>query len=158
MKKIVYSLVALLTLSCGFVSCGSDDDNDITFSTTPEKAAAGTYSGTWTLTEEGATTSKTCEGTITLTPTDSVNCVDITFDAPFKGDDEKYKINATSVANISHANNGFVFNNNVDTNPLGANFAGKIDEQGNIALNFMKQVKEGRKQYTYFFVFEGKKN
>ena len=152
MKKIVYSLVALLTLSCGFVSCGSDDDNDITFSTTPEKAAAGTYSGTWTQTEDGATTSTTCEGTITIAPTSNAYQADITFDAP------EFSISATSVANISHANNGFVFNNNVDTNPLGANFAGKIDEQGNIALNFMKQMKVGRKQYTYFFVFEGKKN
>lgn len=157
MKKIVYSLVALLTLGCGFVSCG-DDDNDITFSTTPEKAAAGTYSGTWTLTEEGASTSTTCEGTIIIAPTSNIYQADITFEVPFDGDKEKFKISATSVANISHSNNGFVFNNNVDTNPLGANFAGKIDEQGNIALNFMKQVKDGRKQFTYFYVFEGKKN
>ena len=44
MKKIIYSLAAMLALSFSFVSCGDDDDT-ISFPTTPEKAAAGTYTG-----------------------------------------------------------------------------------------------------------------
>lgn len=152
MRKIIYSLAALLAFSFSFVSCSDDDDNNITFDTTPEKAAAGTYTGTWTQTEDGATTSTTCNGTVTVAPTSNAYQADFTFEAP------DFEINATSVANISHANYSFVFNNNVETNPLGANFAGMIDENGNLTVNFMKQRRVGRKQYTFFFVFEGKKN
>ena len=151
MKKIVYSLVVLLAMSCVFIACSNDDNNDMNFDTTAEKAAAGIYQGMWTQTEDGTDNIPTCEGTITLTPTDSVNCVDITFNAP------DFSISATSVANIAHAQNGFVFNNNVDKNGLEAAFAGKIDENGTLKANFMKQMRVGRKQYTYFFVFEGKK-
>ena len=152
MKKIFYSLVALLAFSCSLVSCSDDDDNGISFSTTAEKGAAGTYTGTWKQTEDGTTETTTCEGTITLTATDSLNCVDVTFSAP------DFEISATSVANIAHAQHGYVLNNNVDTNPLAAAFTGKIDENGNLSVNFMKQRRVGRKQYTFFFVFEGKKN
>lgn len=145
-------MVALLAFSCSLASCSDDDDNNINYSTTAEKGAAGTYTGTWKQTEDGTTDTSTCEGTITLTATDSINCVDVTFNAP------DFEISATSVANITHAQHGFVLNNNVDTNPLAAAFTGKIDENGNLCVNFMKQRRVGRKQYTFFFVFEGKKN
>lgn len=152
MKKIIFSLAAMLALSCSFISCG-DDDNDITFSTTPEKAAAGTYSGNWTITSDTETVEGT--GTITIAPTSTPYNADITIEGSFST--TALNVSATSIANISHANNGFIFNNN-STNPLGASFTGKIDENGTIGVNFQKEVRVGRKQYKYNYVFWGKKN
>ena len=114
MKKIIFSLAAMLALSCSFISCGNDDDNDITFSTTPEKAAAGTYTGNWTITSDAETIEGS--GTITIAPTSTPYNADITIEGSFST--TALNVNATSIANISHANNGFVFNNN-STNPLG---------------------------------------
>lgn len=153
MKKIIFSLAAMLALSCSFISCGNDDDNDITFSTTPEKAAAGTYTGNWTITSDAETVEGA--GTITIAPTSTPYNADITIEGSFST--TALNVNATSIANISHANNGFVFNNNA-TNPLGASFTGKIDDNGTIGVNFQKEVKVGRKQYKYNYVFWGKKN
>jgi hypothetical protein len=153
MKKIIFSLAAMLALSCSFISCGNDDDNDITFSTTPEKAAAGTYTGNWTITSDAETVEGS--GTITIAPTSTPYNADITIEGSFST--TALDVNATSIANISHANNGFVFNNNA-TNPLGASFTGKIDDNGTIGVNFQKEVKVGRKQYKYNYVFWGKKN
>lgn len=153
MKKLIYSLAVLFACSCAFIACG-DDDDDITFSTTPEKAAVGTYSGTWTVTLDNESFSGT--GSITMAATSTAYQADVTIDAQIENSD--LNINVTSVANIAHANNGFVFNNNTDANPLGTGFAGKIDENGIIGVNFQKQVKVGRKQYVYAYVFSGKKN
>ena len=153
MKKIIYSLAAMLALSCSFVSCGDDDDT-ISFPTTPEKAAAGTYSGNWTISSDTETVGEG-EGTITIAPTSTPYNADITIEGSFST--TSLNVNATSIANISHANNGFVFNNN-DKNPLGTSFTGKIDESGVIGVNFVKEVRVGRKQYKYNYVFWGKKN
>ena len=153
MKKIIFSLAAMLALSCSFISCGNDDDNDITFSTTPEKAAAGTYTGNWTITSDAETVEGS--GTITIAPTSTPYNADITIEGSFST--TALNVNATSIANITHANYGFVFNNN-SINPLGASFTGKIDENGTIGVNFQKEVKVGRKQYKYNYVFWGKKN
>ncbi len=155
MKKIIFSLAAMLALSCSFISCGNDDDNDITFSTTPEKAAAGTYSGNWTISSDTETVGEG-EGTITIAPTSTPYNADITIEGSFST--TSLNVNATSIANISHANNGFVFNNNNDKNPLGTSFTGKIDESGVIGVNFVKEVRVGRKQYKYYYTFLGKKN
>ena len=153
MKKIIYSLAAMLALSFSFVSCGDDDDT-ISFPTTPEKAAAGTYTGTWTVSSD--TESSEGSGTIILTATDTPYNVDVTIEGSFTT--AALNVSSTSIANITQANNGFVFNNNMATNPLGAGFTGKIDENGNIGVNFQKEVRVGRKQYKYNYVFYGKKN
>lgn len=153
MKKIIYSLAAMLALSCSFVSCGDDDDT-ISFPTTPEKAAAGTYTGSWTVTSDTETVEGS--GTITLAASSTPYNVDITIEGSFST--TALNVSTTSIANIAHANNGFVFNNNTDSNPLGAGFTGKIDESGAIGVNFQKEVRVGRKQYKYNYIFVGKKN
>ena len=48
MKKIIFSFIAVLALGCGFTSCGSDDDEKITYDQPAQVAAVGTYTGTWT--------------------------------------------------------------------------------------------------------------
>ncbi len=153
MKKIIYSLAAMLALSCSFVSCGDDDDT-ISFPTTPEKAAAGTYTGSWTVTSDTETVEGS--GTITLAASSTPYNVDVTIEGSFST--TALNVSTTSIANIAHANNGFVFNNNTDSNPLGAGFTGKIDESGAIGVNFQKEVRVGRKQYKYNYIFVGKKN
>jgi hypothetical protein len=153
MKKIIYSLAAMLALSFSFVSCGDDDDT-ISFPTTPEKAAAGTYTGSWPVTSDTETVEGS--GTITLAASSTPHNVDVTIEGSFST--TALNVSTTSIANIAHANNGFVFNNNTDSNPLGAGFTGKIDESGAIGVNFQKEVRVGRKQYKYNYIFVGKKN
>lgn len=153
MKKLIYSLAAMLALSFSFVSCGDDDDT-ISFPTTPEKAAAGTYTGSWTVTSDTETLEGS--GTITLAASSTPYNVDVTIEGSFST--TALNVSTTSIANIAHANNGFVFNNNTDSNPLGAGFTGKIDESGAIGVNFQKEVRVGRKQYKYNYIFVGKKN
>ena len=153
MKKIIYSLAAMFALSFSFVSCGDDDDT-ISFPTTPEKAAVGTYTGSWTVTSDTETVEGS--GTITLAASSTPYNVDVTIEGSFST--TALNVSTTSIANIAHANNGFVFNNNTDSNPLGAGFTGKIDESGAIGVNFQKEVRVGRKQYKYNYIFVGKKN
>lgn len=149
MKKYIYSLVTALALCCGFASCGDDDDT-ITFSTSAEQGSAGTYSGTWSKSANGNETTST--GTVTLAAASTANNTNVTLSCT------EFEIDATSIANVTHASNGYVFNNNVSTNPLGTSFAGRIDEDGTIQLNFQKEVREGRQRTIYVFTFIGKKN
>ena len=45
MKKIIYSMIAMLSLSLGFTACSSDDDDDMNSNViiSPEKVVEGTY-------------------------------------------------------------------------------------------------------------------
>jgi len=153
MKKIIYSLAVLFACSCAFISCGDDDDST-TFSTTPEKESAGIYSGTWTVTLDNESYSGV--GSITLEATNTVYQTNVTFSSQLEN--SSLNVSETSIANITHAGKGYIFNNNTDSNPLGSGFSGKIDDSGNMYVNFQKQVKVGRKQYIYTYVFAGKKN
>ncbi len=151
MKKLIYSLATLLVLSCAFVSCGSDDDENISYSTTPEKASAGTYVGTWTRVQGEEVT--TYDGSVTLAATDSVGCVDITFSCP------ETEIAASSVANITNANYGFKFVNQVTSaaNGLGTSFSGNINENGVLFTAFTLSVRTGRVLVEYEYSFVGTK-
>ena len=40
MKKIIFSFIAVLALGCGFTSCGSDGDDNISYNTSAEEASA----------------------------------------------------------------------------------------------------------------------
>ncbi|WP_295434490.1 hypothetical protein [uncultured Prevotella sp.] len=152
MKKILYYLFAVLALSCSFISCSDDDDDATIHSVTPEKAAAGVYSGTFTRVQDGTTDTLYTQGTVTITATDSAYCADVTYDCT--GD---FTFNATSVANISYAGNGFVFTNNSTSNGLGASFIGRISSEGTLSSYFKVQQKSGRKTYTYYYNFSGVK-
>lgn len=151
MKKYIYSLVTALALCCGFASCGDDNDDPvINYDTTAAQGSVGTYSGTWSKSANGNETTST--GTVTLAAASTANNTNVTFSCT------EFDIDATSIANVTHASYGYVFNNNVSTNPLGAGFSGRIDEDGTIQLNFQKEVREGRQRTIYVFKFIGKKN
>lgn len=156
MKKIICGMLFLLATGMGFTSC-SDDDEDITIShsTTPEIASAGTYSGTWTKEKVGGETT-TASGTLVLAATDA------------EGKSEKYityvtvssaelKLEKSSNANISYANDFYWFSNMNTTNGFGTKFSGKINADGSATVAFTLVEKSGRKTYTYNYTFEGKK-
>ena len=149
-------MLFLLATGMGFTSC-SDDDEDITIShsTTPEIASAGTYSGTWTKEQVGGETS-TAPGTLVLAATDA------------EGKSEKYityvtvssaelKLEKSSNANISYANDFYWFSNMNTTNGFGTKFSGKINADGSATVSFTLVERSGRKTYTYNYTFEGKK-
>ena len=156
MKKIICGMLFLLATGMGFTSC-SDDDEDITIShsTTPEIASAGTYSGTWTKEQVGGETT-TAPGTLVLAATDA------------EGKSEKYityvtvssaelKLEKSSNANISYANDFYWFSNMNTTNGFGTKFSGKINADGSATIAFTLVERSGRKTFTYNYTFEGKK-
>lgn len=149
-------MLFLLATGMGFTSC-SDDDEDITIShsTTPEIASAGTYSGTWTKEQVGGETT-TAPGTLVLAATDA------------EGKSEKYityvtvssaelKLEKSSNANISYANDFYWFSNMNTTNGFGTKFSGKINADGSATIAFTLVERSGRKTFTYNYTFEGKK-
>ena len=149
-------MLFLLATGMGFTSC-SDDDEDITIShsTTPEIASAGTYSGTWTKEQVGGETT-TAPGTLVLAATDA------------EGKSEKYityvtvssaelKLEKSSNANISYANDFYWFSNMNTTNGFGTKFNGKINADGSATVAFTLVERQGRKTYTFNYTFEGKK-
>ena len=157
MKKIICGMLFLLAAGMGFTSC-SDDDDDITIShsTTPEIASAGTYSGTWTKEQVGGETT-TAPGTLVLAATDA------------EGKSEKYityvtvssaelKLEKSSNANISYANDFYWFSNMNTTNGFGTKFSGKINADGSATISFSLTEKQGRKTYVFNYSFTGKKS
>lgn len=151
MKRFIYSFVALLALGFTFVSCGDDnDDPSIEFTTTAENGSAGTYTGEWTRTGDDGTA--TYSGSITLAAA-GTNATNVTFSCP------DASLDATSVANVWHANYGYEFFNQTAStaNGLGASFSGRIDEAGNMSVAFTLSQKVGRKNYEFKYEFKGKK-
>jgi hypothetical protein len=150
MKKYIFAAFALFTLSCSFVACSDDDEDEvISYSTTPEKASAGTYTGTWT--KEGEDGTNTFDGTVTLVATDSVRCTDITFSCPGAS------LEKSSVANVWNSGRGFQFVNQLETNGLGTAFAGRISENGVLTTAFTISEKVGRITKKFNYTFEGRR-
>ncbi len=151
MKRFIYSVIAVLTLGCTFVACGSDDDENINFSTTAEQGSAGTYSGTWV--QVGPDETVSYSGTVTLAAGSSTGVTNVTFSCP------DAKLDATSVANVWHSNYGYQFCNQVvsTANGLGAGFAGRISESGALNTSFTISQKVGRKNYEFKYEFNGTK-
>lgn len=155
MKKLFYSLFVVLSLGCTFVSCGDDDDDaNYNYTTTPEIASAGTYIGTWTRTLDGV--AEEFSGSVTLTATDRAGVTNVQFVC------EGATLDASSVANIWNANDGFGFMQQITTgntdNGLGAAFAGRVLADGSLTTSFTLTQRQGRVTKTYIYNFTGSKN
>lgn len=148
MKKILFSMLAIATLSLGFVSCG-DDDNGINYTTSAEAGSAGVYNGTWTTISNGTET--TYPGTVTLAAAAQAGCTNVTFDCPGAS------LNKTSIANVWHSNNGYQFVNQVATNGLGTSFSGQINEGGLLKTAFTIEQRVGRQQILVEYTFVGQR-
>ena len=152
MKRFIYSVVAMLALSCTFVACGDDNDDPvINYDKTASQGSAGTYSGTWTRTGDDGV--MTYSGTVTLTAGSGANVTSVTFSCP------ETSLDATSVANVWHANYGYQFVNqtNSNANGLGVSFAGIIDDGGTLNTSFTISQRVGRLNYEFQYEFVGKK-
>lgn len=118
----------------------------------PQEEAKGIYTGEWTRTDEGTGIVTTASGTMELTPSEynyvanvSVKCAEINLDL-------------SAPANITPGGQGYQFSNPEKDNPLGAIFVGDIKKSDMSAfMTFRLTVKEGRKTYTYLYVFNGKR-
>lgn len=152
MKKFIYSVIAVLALGCTFVACSDDnDDPSIDFTSSAEQGSAGTYNGEFSrLSDDG--TIDTYSGTITLAAA-GTNATNVTFSCP------DASLDATSIANVFHANYGYQFFNQTvsDANKLGVAFSGRIDEAGNLNASFTLSQRVGRKNYDFKYEFKGKK-
>ncbi len=144
-------MMAALAFCFTAVSCSDDDDENITHSTTPEIAAAGTYSGTYTKILDGSDEEEIGTGTVVFSATSTAYVANVEFKSDVLG------LDVSSATNITWANNGFSFHNVSSNSGLGAPFSGTIDENGNISSYFYLLVTEGRKSYTYHYYFTGSK-
>lgn len=154
MKKIIFSFMAVLALGCGFTSCGSDDDEKITYDQPAQVAAVGTYTGTWTRSLVGGEENETFSGTVTIAATDRTGVIKITFSSP------DASLDKTSFANVWNSGYEFQFMNQTDAaegNDLKTTFAGRIDAEGSLTTSFTINQKVGRKAYDYVYSFIGKK-
>ena len=145
-NKLTYMFVALLAMCISFTSCNDDDTR--VFEVSAGEGIAGQYTGEWSKTLDGVTT--TGVGTMIFTPSDlGGNYANITV----KSTD--LDIDMTSLANVTHANDDYVFTNTRDTNGFETSFMGRVFADGSATIYFQKTVKEGRKSYTYIFGFDG---
>lgn len=153
MKKFIYSIFAVLALSCTLVACGDDKDENISYSTTAEKGSEGTYTGTWTRTSDSGV--ETSEGTVAFVAGASTGVTNVTFTCA------GFSLDATSVANIWHSGHGYQFVNQVyENNPdnkLGVAFSGAVDADGNLKTSFTISQRNGRKLVEFKYEFVGKK-
>ena len=153
MKKFIYSIFAVLALSCTLVACGDDKDENISYSTTAEKGSEGTYTGTWTRTSDSGV--ETFEGSVALAAGASTGVTNVTFTCA------GFSLDAASVANIWHSGHGYQFVNQVSENnadnKLGSAFSGAIDADGNLNVAFTVSQRSGRVQVQYKYEFVGKK-
>lgn len=162
MKKFIYSLFTVLTLSAALVSCSDDDNNDAPAPAgNPAEAAAGVYSGTWTVVLD--TDTVTTPGTLTIEATDSAYTADFKFYAnAFKmkvgSSQQTLSLDVQAVANIAYNGNAtsFDFSNSSSSTAIGSPFAGKIFD-GAVKTNFSLEQKAGRKKYTFNYAFVGQK-
>ena len=150
MKKIAY----ILSMALCMVLASCDKEEVRHYDNTAAQDAVGVYEGTWTSVSSSSGTSTDYTGTIELAVfKDSlanqcfvyVKC-------------EEAKWNLRGLANVSHAGDDIVFNNeNASGNGLGAGFYGRISGDGKATMYFSGTGKEGRKTVIFSNSFAGQK-
>lgn len=143
-----------MAMCCGFTSCGSDDDVAYNHVQTPEKEAHGIYTGMFTRLQANSATAvpEEGEGTLVISATDTAYVSKVVFTCP------SLSISATTVVNITYANDGFVFSNHSTGNPLGATIMGSITEAGGVVSDFQLKIRQGRSTKTFNINFAGVKS
>lgn len=149
MRKLFYIFIATSMLGFSFASCNDDDEDVRTFANTPEIDAQGVFEGTYTRVQSGMTDTTTAQGQLTILPTDSAYVADVVLTC------DEFSLNTTVVSNIAHANDGYIFSNNLLTNETKNPFAGRIDDAQNVNVHFIIKQRSGRKTVTYNYTFEG---
>lgn len=132
------------------VSCGDDDDENIVYTITAEKATAGTYVGTFTKHLVGSEEVEVFDGTVSL-EANTQGVSNITVSCPAES------INTIAVVNIWNAKYDFYFANNLATAFGTSGIAGKVLEDGTLTTSFTLSKVVKKKNYEYVYNFEGKK-
>ena len=151
MKKILYSLLAVLAVTFALVSCGDDDNSGSKHATPPEETFAGTYEGTWTKYDSDGTTvlAEGQEGVFTVAKGDVSYSAKLTF-----SDTEDSSADASDVVvNIAWNGDNAKFYTTSTSLPVN----GEVTTGGLLIAKFSKTVKSGKKTNTYFFAFNGHK-
>lgn len=165
MKKIIYFALGLALMAGFTTSCSDDDDDNAVVSATPSADIAGTYSGTWTMTQSGKDAVE-AEGTLDLTATDTY-VAGITVPANTA---INLKEAMTSVANVTAAQgSGNVFYRLMNeksyakfTTASGTTYSavygisGKVID-GVLTLDFTISVRSGRNNVETAYKFVGSK-
>ncbi len=155
MKNYINLIFALFLVA--FTACSKDDE--IPYTGDPVNVVeetAGTYTGTWTVTNEDGAVMGTYPGTLTVSkyaaaPEEYYAC---TLTLTCNGYDE---IGGTCAANILKQSRAYRFYNEVSSNGIGSTFTGTITFDWACTMSYKKTVTEGRKKVTYFFDFDGSK-
>lgn len=125
----------------------------------PEKEVAGTYVGTWTKSTVGSTADpEVVNGSVVLTATNEAYIVNVKIESENDALGFTNTTNFTadnSNANVVKKSAEYVIYNTLATNGLGTSFTGSVSFGGEVALEFTKTVKSGRKSYVYSYVFSG---
>lgn len=140
-----------LCIGMMLVSCDKDEDNIITFNSTPEKELQGIFTGIYVRVQNGTTDTLRAEGTMTLTATDTLYMTKITFDS-----NEMTELAGIVAipANISHADRGYMFYNKSGDNTL----TGRVSDGHTVQLRFSKLIRiSARKSIRYNYLFTGRK-
>lgn len=144
-----------LSASLSLCSCSGDDDNGdkvYTHTTTPEKEAHGTYTGTYVRLQANSSTAVPEEGigTLVITPSETAYVANIRFECEALG------ISAGTPVNITFANDGFIFSNVDSSNPLGSPVSGRIMAGNQAESSFQLKIRQGRSTKTFDITFAGK--
>lgn len=159
MKKLIYSLFAILALSCTFVACSDDDTEGAPVSQTPASDCSGTYSGTWTVDSVYAiqvstgrgdnlrVTGDTIEGTATIPGTAVITPDASSAYVATLGFHCSTILNTVSPVNISTLADHYAFENSNITgeNGLIAKFRGKSSNP----IAFMGTVKDNTLETSF---------
>lgn len=154
MKKILYSLFALLAMCNVVTSCCNDDIdwNRGTHSTRPEATAAGTYNGTWeVINTDGVTSEGTFDGSVTIAAGSSAYTINVTTTCS-----EVEAATGETSANIAWSNDDQKIFSTVKNGTLATTINGEI-VSGFLNMKFSKSVRSGRTTVTKFYQFKGRK-
>lgn len=154
MKKFLIAAFAMLTLSVGFTSCSDDEGGNSNYNivSDPTSVVSGTYGGYYLRTLDNEFAQGT--GSITIAAGKDKNTVEVTF-----GENSALGVpNVTVTCNIvQKGESRFIINAVGSKNDLGTTFRIYVDNLKDMTANFVLNVKEGRKNYSYDFEFVGSK-
>ncbi len=148
-KHPLLLLIAFSLAAITFMACSSSDDGAQVFTTPAQQDAQGTYTGIYVRVQNGTTDTLIAEGTLTLTATDTLNRARLTFSSSEMA--ELAGI-AAIPANVSHANEGFVFYNTSTDNSV----VGSVAPDRTMAVRFSKSIRiSARRTVRYNYDFRG---
>lgn len=147
--------MALFIAATALTACSDDDDNDGRTCANPEQEVTGTYTGIWKQILDNDTTYAE-NAVVEMAATDSAYCVDVTVK-------EASTVKLTemkSVANITRQfDHGYQFTNYAGSKTgFGVSFSGSVNESNVLELRFIMEKRDGKKRYTYQYIFTGLKN